>query len=168
MINYMKNPGGDHVPTPEYAIRPLLPYIDPSWVCWECTDHGESKITKLLQENGNKVLTSHIQDNQNFLEWEPDKDYDLIITNPPYSIKTEFLARAYQLNKKFAMLLPITALESQGRSKIFREYDGNLEVLVFDKRVNFFDKKGTSIWFNTSWFCRNVLPKQLIFCELIK
>jgi len=46
---------------------------------------------------------------------------------------------------------------------LFRKY--GIEVLVFDGRVEFIsDKKGN--WFNTSWFCYNVLPKQLIFEEL--
>ena len=42
-----------------------------------------------------------------------------------------------------------------------------IEVMVFDSRVEYLDnKKGN--WFNTSWFCHNVLPKQLIFEELNK
>ena len=50
-----------------------------------------------------------------------------------------------------------------------------IEVLVFDGRVQFMEnmvenygKKKSGNWFNTSWFCWNVLPKQLIFEELNK
>lgn len=40
-----------------------------------------------------------------------------------------------------------------------------IEIMVFNKRINFMkDKKGS--WFNTSWFCHNVLPEKLIFEEL--
>ena len=37
--------------------------------------------------------------------------------------------------------------------------------LVFDKRVEF--AKG-GVWFNTSWFCSGILPRQIIFTELNK
>lgn len=48
---------------------------------------------------------------------------------------------------------------------MFRE--NGIGILVFDGRVEFLsNKKGN--WFNTSWFCYNVLPKELIFHELKK
>jgi len=144
-----------------------LPYIPKEWTIWECTDFGNSMITKALKSHGNKVISSHINDGINFLVDTPDFDFDCIITNPPYSLKTDFLRKAYELNKKFAFLLPITALESIERGKIFRQYNNDLEVLVLDKRVEFYKSKN-SIWFNTSWFCRQILPQQLIFTELIK
>ena len=167
MINHMKNPKNDEIYTPRYAILPLLNYIDPSLVVWEPTDFGNSEITNVLKEHGNEVISSHINENQNFFEFSPEVDYDIIITNPPYSLKTQFLERAYELNKKFAFLLPITALESIERGKIFRKYNHEIEVLVFDRRVEFYEAKN-KIWFNTSWFCRNVLPQQILFVELNK
>ena len=63
------------------------------------------------------------------------------------------------------MLLPITSLEGIKRGKMYREK--GIELLVFDRRCNFiYDKVKKSNWFNTSWFCWKVLPKQLIFEEL--
>ncbi len=41
-----------------------------------------------------------------------------------------------------------------------------IELIVLDKRVDF-NGKG-SCWYNTSWFCWNVLPQQLIFENLNK
>ena len=44
-----------------------------------------------------------------------------------------------------------------------------IEVLVLDGRVRFIEnKKKSGNWFNTSWFCHNVLPEKLIFKELKK
>ncbi len=166
LVNYMKNPKNDEIMTPEYAVKILLPYINPEWICWESCDCGNSNITKLLRENGNTVLVSHLKDNQNFFEYEPEEHYDIIITNPPYSIKDAWLKRAYELNKKFAFLLPITALEGKARSVLYRQYK-ELEVLIPDKRIEFYKGKNTT-YFNSSWFCRSVLPEQLIFCELVK
>jgi len=166
MINYVKNPKNDELYTPEYAIKPLLKYLDKfkGKTIWECTDFGSSNITKVLKENGFKVISTHIKDGKNFFDYEPE-EYDLIITNPPYSLKDNFLQRAYELNKPFCFLLPLTSLEGIKRGEMFRQY--GIEVLVLDKRVNFMKEK-KSCWFNTSWFCWNVLPKRLIFEKLNK
>lgn len=158
MIDYVKNEKVDEYNTPLKAVTPLIPYIQPSWTVWECTDPGNSVITSALKEQGNKVISTHIKDGYNFFEYQPSI-FDCIITNPPYSIKTEFLRRAYEIGKPFAFLLPITALEGIERSELYQKY--GLELLILNKRVNYLKEK--SVWFNSSWFCWKILPKQLIF-----
>lgn len=51
MIDYMKKEKNDELYTPEYAIFPLLKYLPKNIKIWECTDYGESNITKVLKEN---------------------------------------------------------------------------------------------------------------------
>ena len=154
----------DEIYTPEYAVKPLLKYLPKNITIWECTDYGESKITKVLRDNGYKVITSHIKD-FDFLKDTPEFEFDMIITNPPYSLKTQFLKRCYEYQKPFALLLPITALEGKDRNELYQQY--GLEIIVLDKRVNFLDNKKTC-WFNTSWFCYKVCKKQLNFERLDK
>jgi DNA modification methylase len=163
MINYMQNPKNDELYTPDEAIYPLLKYIPKDKIIWECTDFGGSNITKLFKQYGYNVITTHINDGFNFLTDEPNFDYDIVITNPPYSLKDEFLEKAYKLGKPFCFLLPITSLEGKRRGKLFRQY--GVEVLVLNKRINFMKSK-KNVWFNTSWFCWNVLPEKLIFEEV--
>ena len=164
MINYIQNPKNDELYTPPYAVEPLLKYIPVNAVIWECTDYGGSYITQMLRERGNIVRTTHKRD-LNFLTDEPGVDFDIIITNPPYSLKDEFLQKCYEYGKPFALLLPITALEGITRGRMFREH--GVELLVLDKRCDFLDNKKSN-WFNTSWFCHKILPRQLIFEELKK
>ena len=164
MIDYMKNVKNDELYTPEYAIIPLLKYLPNNIVIWECTDFGKSNITKILKQNGYKVITTH-KNNFDFLTDTPNFQFDMIITNPPYSLKDEFLEKCYEYKKSFALLLPLTSLEGINRGKMYRE--NGIELLVFDRRCNFiYDNDKKSNWFNTSWFCYKVLPKQLIFEEL--
>lgn len=162
MIDYMKNEKNDELYTPEYAIKPLLKYLPKNKIIWECTDFGGSNITKVLKENGYKVISTHKKD-FDFLKDNPDFKFDIIITNPPYSLKDEFIKKCYEYQKPFCLLLPITSLEGIERGKMFRK--NNIELLVLDRRCEFMNK---SCYFNTSWFCWNILPKQLIFEELIK
>jgi len=160
MINYIKNVKNDELYTPVEGILPLLKYLPKDFIYWECTDFGDSNITKVLKNNGYKIITTHINTGFDFLKDEPNFDFDCIITNPPYSKKDKFLERAYELGKPFCFLLPITALEGVNRGKLYRKY--GIEVLVLDRRLNFMkNKKGT--WFNTSWFCWKILPEKLIF-----
>lgn len=163
MIDYMQKEKFDDLYTPEYAIKPLLKYIPKNITIWECCDFGKSKITKLLKEHGCKVISTDKE--ENFFKYVPKENFDMIITNPPYSLKDDFIKKCYGWGKPFCLLLPITSLEGKTRGRLFRQY--GIEILVFDGRVEFIsDKKGN--WFNTSWFCWNVLPKQLIFEELNK
>jgi len=132
-------------------------------VYWEpCDTGGKSGIASALRRNGYEVMTTEMGA-YDFLKDTPDFHFDVIITNPPYSQKTAFIRRCYELGKPWAMLMPLTALEGVGRGRMFREH--GLELLVLDRRVQFQQgKKG--VWFNTSWFCHGILPRPLMFAEL--
>ena len=117
MIDYMKNEKNDELYTPDYVVKPLLKYLPKDKVIWECTDFGESNITKLLKQNGYNVISTH-KDDFDFLTDTPNFDFDMIITNPPYSSKNEFLKKCYGYNKPFCLLLPLTSLEGIERGKI--------------------------------------------------
>ena len=158
MINYMKQEKNDELYTPDEAIYPILKYLDKDKVYWECTDFGQSNITKVLRQNGFKVINT-CKAEIDFLEDEP-LDYDVIITNPPYSIKDKFIKRCYELDKPFMLLLPLTALEGKERNKLYKEK--GIELIVLDKRINFMKNKN-NVWFNTSWFCHGICKKKLNF-----
>lgn len=154
----------DEFYTPEVAIIPLLKYLPKDITIWECTDFGGSNITKILKKHGYNVVSTH-KENFNFLTDDPTFEFDMIITNPPYSLKDEFIDKCYQYKKPFALLLPITALEGIKRGRgLYRKH--GIELLVFDRRINYMKNKKSN-WFNTSWFCYHVLPQQLIFERII-
>ena len=149
--------------TPDYAINPLLPYLDKSKVIWDCA-YGEGHLAKHFRDLGFKVIGNtkldFINDDYNFIEC------DIIITNPPYSIKDKFLERCYYWNKPFALLMPLTALEGQKRGKLYKE--NGIQLLIPNRRINFITpNKGKSSWFQTAWFCYRLdLPQDLMFVEL--
>ena len=128
-------------------------------------DFGGSMITTCLKNKGCSVISTHINSGFDFLKDKPNFDFDIIITNPPFSLKNEFLKKAYEYGKPFCFLLPITTLEGVFRGKLFKKY--GIDVLVLNKRVNYINAKKNA-WFNSSWFCWNVLPEKLIFEEVKK
>jgi hypothetical protein len=166
MTDYAQKPKRDHFNTPEYAVEPLLKYIDPAWTVWEPTDtYGKSKITSVLRKHGIKVISTN-KKKIDFLHDEPDFAFDCIVTNPPYSRKDEFIMSCMARQKPFALLLPLSALEGVCRGKMFRDMGKKFGVLVLDRRIEFTGE--SQVWFNTSWFCYGLLPRQLIFTELRK
>jgi len=169
MIDTMKKPKHDHFDTPAYAVKPLLPYIDPRWTVWEPTDTtGKSQIAGALRKHGCKVVSTG-KKKLDFLNGKPDFYFDCIVTNPPYSLKDAFVRRCAEFSdcagSAWALLMPLTALEGIGRGSMFRQLAGDFGLLVLDRRVEY---TGGSVWFNTSWFCCGLLPRQLVFAELKK
>lgn len=161
MINYMQKEKNDELYTPREAILPILKYLDKSKMYQECTDFGGSNITKVLREYGFKVINTNKVE-LDFLLDEP-LECDVIITNPPYSIKDKFIKRCYEIGKPFMLLLPLTALEGKERNRLYKQY--GIELIILNKRINFMKEKN-NVWFNTSWFCRGVTDKQLNFEEV--
>jgi hypothetical protein len=151
--------------TPPEALKPLMPYLKKNMTIWECAS-GSGNLVKEFKKKGFNVISSDILNGKDFLKYEP-KDYDVIITNPPFSIKQEFLERAYSLKKPFAFLLPLTTFESKKRQELFKKY--GLEVILIDQRVNFEtpDGKGNGSWFATAWFTHGLkIGKELNFSSL--
>ena len=165
------NKASDEVYTPEYAVKPILKFINkgdkPFYTIWCPFDTEESEYVKNIRALGHNVIATHIDNGQNFFYYEPSEYYDYIISNPPFSIKDDVLKRLYELNKPYAMLLPIPALQGQKRFP----YMTDCQALIFDKRINYFKnfetkeiQKGVS--FGSFYLCRKFLPNDLIFESL--
>jgi hypothetical protein len=157
----LKNGSLDDYQTPASALIPLLPYLKKQWVIWECAE-GEGYLSKALRERGFQVIATDIHKGQDFLKFQPE-DFDVIVTNPPYSLKDEFLERAYELGKPFAFLLPLTTLEGRMRQSLFSLH--GISLLIPERRTNFItpDGKGSGSWFLTAWFAWQLLDKELVF-----
>jgi len=150
--------------TPVIALDPLIPYL-PHRI-WECAC-GKGNIVNYLSSKGFNVLASDINDGHDFLVWSPSLDsFDAIVTNPPYSLKDEFLKRCYLLQKPFALLMPLTTLE--GKRQLWLEKYG-IEIILLDKILNFETPsgEGTGSWFATAWFTNWLnIGKQITFGKL--
>lgn len=158
------NKESDEVYTPECAITPLIKYLKPNSTIWCPFDKEESEYVRIFREHGHNVIFSHIDDGKNFFFYEPTEQYDVIISNPPFSIKDAVLKRLYEINKPYAILLPVPALQGQKRYPYIKD----CQALIFDKRINFFKDTFTKeiqkgISFGTFYLCKGFLPKDLIF-----
>ena len=174
MINIALNTGyltsdreDNELYTPAYAVDPIIKYLPKDKIIWLPFDEEWSAFYVRLKEEGFNVVRSSLADRKDFFTYEPDK-WDVIVSNPPFSIKDKILERLYSFNKPFAILLPLNSLQGKTRFKYFKQ---GVQLLSFDARICYHDfdhmdsvVKGSP--FATAYFCRDLLPRDLIVEEL--
>jgi len=153
----------DECYTPRYAVIPIVKHLDRDKIIWCPFDTEESEFVKVLKSEGFKVVYSHIFNGQDFYNYEPE-NWDVIVSNPPFTNKRKIFERCLSFNKPFALLMSNTWLNDSAPKQLFKDKD--LQLLMFDKRIDYNNNK--KITFSSSYFCWNVLSKQIIMEELIK
>lgn len=157
----------NHFQTPDEEVTRLFPFIPQHWHIWESAC-GKGQIVRALEAGGYKVTGTDIMGGFDFmLPLAPQPEgWDMLLTNPPYDIKDEWLQRCFDLGKPFALLLPVTALGEQERVRMWKKY--GIQVALPPRRINFgtpSGKKGKS-WFYAAWFCwRLNLPQDILVLD---
>lgn len=153
--------------TPFYAVEHIIKYLPKDKTIWLPFDEEWSAFNQRLTEKGFSIVRSSLSDGKDFFTYEPEQ-WDLIVSNPPFSIKDKVIERLYGLNKPFAVLLPLATLQGKTRYEYFKQ---GIQILSFDARICYHTKnnkietqKGTP--FATAYFCRDLLPRDLIIEKL--
>lgn len=134
----MRTKSSDEFQTPEIAIHCLLPYLKSDWYIWECA-WRDGSLARHLTNFGFKVVGGKHLD---FLKtkYAIMPEPTVIVTNPPYSLKDEFIRHCYEIGLPFALLLPLSALGGKRRNYLYREFGINL--IIPNKRINFVTPSG--------------------------
>ena len=125
--------GTDHYQTPMGVFDPVISYVPKHYRIWEPAC-GQGNLVNDFTSKGYDVIGTDILYGNDFFSYEPN-EWDILITNPPFSIKDKWIKRCYDLDKPWILLLPLTALEGQFRQKLYREKGVN--IMFFDKRINY-------------------------------
>lgn len=174
--NYKDQPDRDRCQTPPHAFRPLIRYLDaiPNertnglviWepACGECYLYEE--ICNHFVCYGSDILNGH--DFFQFKDWLVN--YDVIVTNPPFSQKYKWIAQCYELSKPWALLMPLETLGAKRAQEQFKEK--GMELIVLNRRVNFkMPNKGWegSAQFPVAWFTHGLnIGRDITYAELPK
>ena len=157
----------DECYTPAYGVTPILKYIPKDAKVWCPFDTKESEFVKQIGAQ-NLVISTHISTGQDFLTYVPNFEWDVIVSNPPFTNKRKFFERALSFEKPFALIMTNTWLNDSAPKQLFKDKD--LQLLMFDKRMKFHSPDGRpndKITFSSSYYCWNFLPKQIIMEELV-
>lgn len=149
--------------TPASSVSPIIPYISKGSIIWCPFDTIDSEYYKVLSSSF-VVRPTHIDTGQDFFTTEVD--CDIIISNPPYSLRQEVFKRLFELNKPFMMLCNYAGLwDNSKRFEMFKKY--GIELFILKGRTKFINKSydgGTSSpFFQSIYVCHNVLPERICY-----
>jgi len=151
----LRNPA-DFYPTPPTASMPFLKRIkfellqtilEPAAGDWALVDC----IKDAIAAKPISIATCEIREGTDYFEFQPPaNNFDLIITNPPYSLAQEFIEKAHIDAKTICMLLRLNYLGSQKRRTFWQMYPPT-HLYVLSKRPSF-TGNGTDCT-EYAWFC---------------
>jgi hypothetical protein len=155
----------DRCMTPTYALDPLLMYLHPDSLVWEPAA-GTGNIMRALAPRwviGSDLHGDYARPPRDFFRWQPPT-FDILVTNPPYSIKFRWLERCYDLGKPFALLVPVETIGAKAAQTLMERH--GCELLLLNRRVNFeMPNKGWagSAQFPVLWLCWKLLSAPIVY-----
>lgn len=156
--------GNDECYTPRYVVESILEFIPKDKIIWCPFDRDDSAFTMVLKEHGYNVLNTHIDYGQDYYSYEPE-EWDVMVSNPPFTNKRGIFERALSFGKPFALLMSNTWLNDSAPKVLFKDKD--LQLLMFRNRIKFLNNGiiNNKITFSSSFYCYNFLPKQIVMVE---
>jgi hypothetical protein len=140
----------DQYETPEWVTEALIPHIPAQACIWEPAC-GSEKMARVL----NAAHRSDIQTGHDFLAMQSlPYSTNAIITNPPYSLATEFIEHSLRIMRPgfIAMLLRTDFDHAKSRRHLFADQRAFTKKLVLTKRIQWFEDSKSSPSFNHAWF----------------
>jgi hypothetical protein len=133
--------------TPPHALEPLYPHLKRMGYkfVWESAVGPENLIGTTLYKNGyNNIGTDLMYGaryNREIYNLRQDGfDYDIEITNVPFTIKYEWLSWAFRDGKPFAFIVPYETTAAEKFKKLFKQYNNKpwrIEKLSPERRINY-------------------------------
>lgn len=173
--NSSKAPARDRCQTPNYGVEPLLPYLDAlqasfgrKLLIWESA-RGEGYLEGYLRKAGYEVHGTDIETGDDYFK-TMDWRYDCEVTNVPFSRKIDWLQRACERGKPFALLMPSNTRFTVAGQYLVNKY--GIEMLSPIQRLDYKMPNGSwdgTAQFHSSWLCRGLgLGKQITDVEILK
>lgn len=115
-------------------------------------------VVKYIYDNINtknkKIICPYDTQKSNFVKYFPNSihnindfldnsyEYDVCITNPPFSLKEKVLEKILKDKKEAVLILPQTFLYSVTFYELLEKYKFFYEVIIPKKRIYFYDEEG--------------------------
>jgi hypothetical protein len=175
--SYIKNTvqsmnNNDEYYTPAIFVEPIIKHFD-IWkrkfikennrlpIVLAPFDTENSEYVIALKKYNNHILKfGHISTGQDFFTYVYG-DYDIVISNMPFSLKTNIMIKPCEEKKSFALVCSLMSLNHLSIANIFAKY--HLQLLGFNRHISYNGKPSA---FTSGYFCSNFLERDLIFENL--
>ena len=138
----------DNFKTPIEVWKNIEQYIPNNKIIW-CPFYFNGEHT--LSELGYNI----IHEDEDFFE---NNRGDIIIDNPPFSIKKKILEYCLEIDKPFILIMPSSTINYQ----YFRKFRNKIQIIIPPKRYNFIPEKGKTAPFDCLYFCYKMdLPRDI-------
>jgi len=151
----------DDYMTPKCAWEAVKNYIPANKVIWEAF-YGNGDSGKYLKELGFNVIHEDI-------DFFTHNKGDIVVSNPPFTLKKEIIERLVSLNKPFMLIMPSSTLNC----KYVRESIKNeIQIIIPRKRIQFKKLEAGKLIdtnkcnFDCFYFCYKMgLSRDIIFLD---
>ena len=163
-LNLMKKTKLDDYTTPLYVWKMLVEYLDldKNTIIYE-PFYSEGKSGEYLERLGYKNIIHKCED---FFENYENYNFDLILSNPPYSIKQNILKILYKIDKPFVLIMPTSIISKLYVKNIFKDDIDKIQYIIPNRRIQF-EKKGFNnkrTPFDTLFFCYKMnLKRDIVY-----
>jgi hypothetical protein len=157
----------DDYMSPRHAWEDIIQFIPEQYRTIYEPFFGDGSSGKILEE----ILPEKniIHNNVDFYEYSNIYNYDMILSNPPFSDCKNIMPKLLKLDKPFILLMP----SSKINTSYFRIWkDRNIQIIIPKKRINFIkivngkivETKGAN--FDCFYYCYKMnLPKDILWLE---
>lgn len=159
-LSLTKGKSNDDYESTEDIWKNIVPFVPFDKIIYEpfyCTGRSKDILNSIGYENV-------IHNDVDFFTHYDKYEYDIIISNPPFSIKKKIFDKLREIDKQFIMIVPVSIITKQFFMDKYKDED--ISILVPKKRMQF-SKKGDingRSWFDCIFVSYKLgLEKQIIF-----
>lgn len=117
----------DDYMSPAHVWQDIEAYIPKDKTIWECF-YGDGTSGQFLQQMGCDVIHEQI-------DFFKENRGDILVSNPPFSMKKEVYTRLKELDKPFIMVSPSSMICYKYFRELFK--DSGIQILIPRRRINF-------------------------------
>ena len=147
----------DSYMTPKEVWESIAHLLPKDKVIYECF-YGDGKSGQYLTELGFQVEHHDID-----FFTDPSFNYDILVSNPPYSIKPKVFKRLAEIDKPFLMLVPVSTMTKKFLKTYFQD---KIQIIIPKSRIHFVKNsvQTKASWFDTLWISYKMnLEKDITF-----
>lgn len=123
--------------TPQFIVDKVIDILDQYYIDLKILLPYDTENSLFVKSLKDEDITYGIRD---FLE--SDYDYNMLVTNPPFSIKEKVFEKCLQNGKDFILVLPETFIFSVKFFDLLENYKFHYKIYSPKQRVYFIDEKG--------------------------